>query len=737
MKQISGMWPGLCLVAVGLASCGFPPLGQVTGGDDAGPSIGAGDDAGGTPGGGNDSGPNTGSGDAAAGDDAGAPIDAAPPSISLELIAGDIGGIGNGDGDGSAARFDGPTGVAVDGAGNVYIVDHNNHTIRKLSAAGTVTTLAGSPGVADSLDGTGAAARFNNPTGIAVDTGGTIYVADQDNHTIRKVTAAGDVTTMAGSAGIPGSVDATGGAARFNFPAAVAVDAAGNVYVADSNNQTIRKITATGAVTTLAGTAGARGNTDGAGAVARFSNPAAVAVDAADNLYVADHDNNTIRKVTGSGVVTTLAGTAGATGSTDGAGTAARFRSPSGVTADRNGTLYVADQDNSTIRKITATGAVTTLAGSATQLGSDDGAGTVARFRSPAGVGIDAAGNVYVADQDNSLVRKITAAGSVTTLAGAVGQVGAADGPGAIARFSFPAGVATDAAGDLYVADSNNRIVRRITSSGAVTTLAGAPGVSGELDGTGTAARFSFPAGIAVDAAGTVYLADESNHSIRKISPAGAVTTFAGSSGTPGSADGTGTAAQFSFPNGVAIDGAGTLYVADQGNHTIRKVTADGVVTTLAGSPGALGSADGVGSAARFRFPAGVVVDSAGTLYVADGNNHTIRKVTPGGAVTTLAGAAGIPGSADGTGTTARFRFPSALAIDGADNLYVADRDNATLRKVTPTGTTTTLAGIAGVTGIVLGATPRFAGPRGLVILGDSLAVSDANAILRLHRGAP
>jgi hypothetical protein len=508
------------------------------------------------------------------------------------------------------------------------------------------------------------------------------------------------------------------------------------VYVADGNNDTIRKITASGMVTTLAGSAGVSGSTDGMGAAAHFYLPTGVAVDTAGNVYVADHDNNTIRKVTAAGVVTTLAGTAGAGGSADGMGAAARFGSPAGVTVDGGGTVYVADQDNSTIRKITATGVVTTLAGSAMLAGSADGTGATARFGFPTGLTVDSAGIIYVADQDNNTIRRVTAVGTVTTLAGAAGQFGSTDGTGGAARFSFPAGVGIDNGGNLYVADSNNRIIRKIMGTGDVTTLAGAPGMPGAVDGTGTAARFSFPAGIAVDAVGIVYLADRSNHSIRKVTSAGVVTTLAGNSGTPGSADGTGTAARFSFPTGVAIDTAGNVYVADQSNHTIRKVTAGGVVTTLAGSPGALGSADGIGAAARFRFPADVAVDTAGNVYVADQSNHTIRKVTATGVVTTLAGSPGAPGSADGMGAAARFRFPTAIAIDSVGNLYVADRDNSILRKVTPTGTATTIAGTAGVTGVLLGPAPRFTGPRGLTVIGDSIAISDANAILRLRHGA-
>ena len=521
------------------------------------------------------------------------------------------------DGTGSAARFYHPQGVAVDGSGNLYVADTSNHTVRKITAGGVVTTLAGSPGNSGTVDGTGSAARFNSPYGVAVDGSGNLYIADTNNCTIRKITAGGVVTTLAGSPGVSGSADGTGSAARFFQPYGVAVDGSGNVYVTDPSNSTIRRITASGVVTTLAGSPGVSGSADGTGSAARFNQPAFVTVDVTGNVYVADTWNATIRKITAAGVVTTLA---------DGTGSAARFNQPQGVAVDGSGNIYVANTWDHTIRKITAAGVVTTLAGSAGVAGSADGTGNAARFANPTGVAVDGVGNVYVADYSNNPIRKITVAGVVTTLAGLAGGSGSPDGTGSAARFYQPGGVAVDGSGNVYVADYGSTI-RKITAGGVVTTLAGSPGVSGSADGTGSAARFYRPSGVAVDGAGNVYVADYYNYTIRKITAGGVVTTLAGSPGASGSADGTGSAARFIYAQGVAVDGSGTVYVADGNNYTIRKITSDGVVTTLAGSPGAYyGSADGTGSAARFSTPAGVAVDGTGNVYVADRNNNTIRK---------------------------------------------------------------------------------------------------------------
>ncbi|MBI4661194.1 MAG: SMP-30/gluconolactonase/LRE family protein [Verrucomicrobia bacterium] len=349
------------------------------------------------------------------------------------------------------------------------------------------------------------------------------------------------------------------------------------------------------------------------------------------------------------------------------------------------GDLYVADTQNHTVRKIGPEGVVSTLAGlagSAGPSGYADGTLDAARFNQPRGTAIDSAGNLYVADYRNHTIRKITTDGMVSTLAGWAGSPGSANGSGSAARFNFPMDVAVDSAGNVYVADSSNHTIRKITPGGFVSTLAGWPGIVGSADGPATTARFFVPMGVAVDSAGTVYVADSLNRTIRKITPAGFVSTLAGLAGNAGVADGVGSTARFVDPRGVAVDGSGTLYVADSETHRIRKITPEGVVSTLAGW--SAGSADGTGSAARFNYPNGVTVDGAGNIFVADSGNSTIRKITPGGVVSTLGGLAGSPGSADGTGSAARFYNPAGVEVDSAGNLYVADSWNHTIRKGVP-----------------------------------------------------
>jgi sugar lactone lactonase YvrE len=489
-------------------------------------------------------------------------------------------------------------------------------------ATGVVTTLAGTAGSSGTADGTGPAARFDNPIGITTD-GTSLYVADYNSHTIRKVVIASRVvTTLAGTAGSSGIADGTGSAARFFNPDGITTDGT-NLYVVDHNNHTIRKVVIlTGVVTTLAGTAGSSGTADGTGLAAMFNYPDSITTDGT-NLYVTDESNQTIRKVViATGVVTTLAGTAGSSGTADGTGSAARFDSPDGITTDGT-SLYVADTSNQTIRKVViATGVVTTLAGTAGSSGIADGTGPAARFDNPIGITTDGT-SLYVGDYNNQTIRKVViATGVVTTLAGTT--PGSADGTSSAARFDNPIGITTDGT-SLYVADYNNHTIRKVViASRVVTTLAGTAGSSGTADGTGSAARFDNPDGITTDGT-NVYVADYNNHTIRKVVIAtGVVTTLAGTAGSSGTADGTGPAARFSGPIGITTDGT-NLYVGDY--YSIRKVViATGVVTTPDWSNGQKGSTDGTGSAIRFNGPWGVTTDGT-SLYVADHNNHTIRKV--------------------------------------------------------------------------------------------------------------
>jgi sugar lactone lactonase YvrE len=642
--------------------------------------------------------------------------------------------------------------------------------------AGSVTTTVG-PTFAIYEDG-GSRASFNGPTGVAVVYSGYIssryiYVADQVNNMIRKIGPFG-VTIFAGNLN-PGSLNGNGTAASFDQPSGVAVDApaAGeNVYVADQNNNMIRKITSSGIVSTLAGS-GSPGATDGPGGTASFNKPAGVAVDGAGNVYVADYGNNLIREISPTGVVSTLAGT-GSKGSANGPSATASFNSPTGVAVDGSGNVYVADYGNNLIREISPSGVVSTLAGNGSFVFSN-GIGTAASFSGPFGIAIDGAGNLYVAEQGNQIIRKITPNAVVSIFAGS-GKVGATNGIDSNASFWYPSGVAVDAFGYVYVADRSNELIRQVDTMGITTTLAGdkypgyvnafgtlngptsvatdaqgnvyfsdcndnlilefdtlgdlsnlaGNGIPGSNNGVDPAASFWLPYGITSDATGNVYVADRNNNMIREISRAGVVTTLAGNP-LAGSTNGTGTGASFNSPSGVAIDGSGNIFVADSKNNLIRKINPAGGVSTLAGS-GSSGSTNGMGTAASFNNPTGVAVDMAGNVYVADHGNNLIRKISPVGMVSTLAGS-GSQGSSNATGVAASFNQPIGIAVDPGGTVYVADFGNNLIRAISTSGIVSTLAG-TGSAGSSDGSltTASFSGPTGIAVDGrGNVYVADFN----------
>jgi ribosomal protein S11 len=508
-------------------------------------------------------------------------------------------------------------------------------------------------------------------------------------------------STIAGNAGY-GTADGAGAAARFSLPQGVAADGAGNVYVADSQNDTIRRITPGGLVTTIAGLAGHRGAADGAGAAARFASPRGLAVDGWGNLYVADTLSHTIRMVVPGATnwqVITLAGQPGVPGTNDGT-TNASFRSPGAIAVDQSTNLYVADTYNQTIRLITPVGTnwvVSTIAGSRGVAGNANGLGATASFSLPAGIAVDASSNLFVADMGNSEIREIAPTGTNWIV-------------GTLAAVNFPAGIALNGSNSLVVADSSDDTVVTVSYGGVVGAMAGSGGF-GSADGAGAGASFNNPQGTAVGPGGLIYVADSFNNTIRQITPEGGVSTLAGLAGGAGSTDGMNGFARFQMPAGVAVDAGGNVYVADAGNEVIRRVAPAGtnwVVTTIAGQAGIPGFLDGTGTAAQFNAPEAITVDSATNLYIADSGNDEIREMSPDGTnwnVTTLAGEVEIPGAADGESTNAQFNAPAGIALDGFGNLYVADAGNNEIRQVSPVGTNWMVTTVAGRPGFYFSAT--------------------------------
>ncbi len=580
-----------------------------------------------------------------------------------------------------------PQYIAADGAGNLFFVDHS--TVLRLDAATGISTLVagnGTPGFGGD-NGPAANSQLGGPRGIAVDSAGNVYIADTYNNRVRKVSN-GVITTVAGNGTYGFSGD--GGLAtnaQLAQPFGLAVDSAGNLYIADHDNDRIRKVS-NGVITTVAGgPCCSNGGDNGPATSTQIGSPEGIAVDSAGNLYIPDHVHNSIRKVS-NGVITTVAGngTFGYSGD-NGPATSAELAGPYTVAVDAAGNLYIGDAPANRVRKVSGE-VITTVAGNGLPgYSGDNGPATNAQLSYPYGVSVDAAGNLYIADSNNYRIRKV-ANGVITTVAGN-GTTGFSgdNGPATSAQLQ-PWGVAVDSAGSVYIADAQNNRIRKVTN-GVIITVAGngTPGFGGD-NGPATNAALYRPNGVAVDSAGNLYIADTFNNRVRKVS-GGVIATVAGN-GTPGIGGGDGglaTSATLYYPSGVAIDSAGDLYIADTESGRIRKV-ANGVITTVAG-----GSAASSGD--YLSFPRGVAVDSAGNLYIADTNNHSIRKVS-NGVMTTVAGNGTAWFSGDsGPAASAQLAYPGGVAVDSAGNLYIADTSNSRIRKVS-NGAIVTVAGNAG-----------------------------------------
>ena len=624
---------------------------------------------------------------------------------TITTVAGSgEGGFSGDGGPATRAQLFFPQGVAVDSAGNLYIADRNNHRIRRVDSTGTITTLAGTGESGFSGDGGPATqAQISWPIGVAVAGTGNLYIGDSRNHRIRRVDATtGTIATIAGTgqAGFSGDGDPAT-QAQLYYPFGLTVDGAGNLYIGDSNNHRIRKVdAATGTIDTIAGT-GVRGCCrDGGPAVeGRLFNPFGVALDGAGNLYIADAINDRIRKVDATtGTITTIAGTwQDGFGGDGGPATEALLYVPRGVAVDSAGNIYIADSLNDRIRKVdAATGTIATVAGRT--FGGDGDPATLAHIHEPNGVATDGAGNLYIADSNNHRIRKVDAtAGTITTIAG-TGESGFNQdgGPATQAQLYYPEGLAVDGAGDIYIADTNNRRIRKVdAATGTITTVAGT-GVQGHGGdgGPATLARLWGPTGVAVDGTGNIYIADTNSHRIRKVDAAtGIIDTIAGD-GAPGYSGDGGPAifARLDYAYGVAVDGAGNIYIADTDNHGIRKVDATtGTITTVAGILGVrgFGGDGGLAREAYLSSPAGVAVDSAGNLYITDRDNRRIRFFdTTTKTLATIAGTGESGFSGDGgPATQAQLTWPTGVAVDSAGNVYFADSYHNRIRRLTPRST--------------------------------------------------
>lgn len=691
-----------------------------------------------------------------------------PPATPLALLAGTTEGPGTQDGLSTAAKISIESGgMALAPNGDVLITDPGNQTIRRLAPTGQLSTWAGGgPTRSDAssegpryLDASGTAARFNVPQAVAVDAAGNAYVADAGNHLVRKIDAAGNVTTLAGKVGVCGNADGTGTAATLCSPTSIAVDREGNVFVSEwapnlqdisqtPTGNPIRKITPAGVVTTVIFRASqyatpgfGRNNPD------RLY-PVNLATDSAGTLYAADPNDHVVRKYAPNGQATVLSGTVtlNNAGYVDGAASAAKFGVLQAIAIDRSNRVFVLDRYEGTpVREIAADGSVTTVRRADS---CSFGPNMLPQpFCAGKHLAVDAEGRILITEngptdayRTYAVVYRTPRAGAPDLQVGTASLAGHTDGRGSAARFDSPGALAVDKAGLLYVRDRNNAALRTVTSDGTVATLGRAKNPCEKMTGPINDVAFCGSAPLSIDGAGNIYSFDFKR--ILKTTPAGNVTVHADLS-----------AQLDAIPSfllqgltGMVADIGGTVYaVSLQG--VVFKVTPAGAVSVFAGNPNARGHADGLAASAQFSALGHMTIDAAGNVYVVDGRYHnitgigpTIRKITPAGVVSTIAGRPDLPPAlVDGPVASAQLTVDTGavisdshawLAADASGNVYVTDPRNRVVRKIGADGQVSTLVGQRWNKGFAAGPLPGFIDePTGIAVNGSTLYLSTSNAL--------
>jgi uncharacterized protein (TIGR03437 family) len=605
----------------------------------------------------------------------------------VHVVAGNgIAGFTGDGGPATSASLNGASSAAVDSNGNLYIGDNANNRIRRVATDGTITTFAGTGSSAFGGDGGPASAASIGPVGcMAFDSANNLFFCDSENNRVRKISASGIITTVVGNGTAASSGD--GGqatAASISIPYGIAIDPNGQFYIGEGSN--VRRVAVDGTISTFAGTGQAGFSGDGGPATrAMLAFTRGLAKDAAGNLYIADVGNHRIRKIDTAGTITTVVGTGVSDFTGDGGPPQnATLYFPWDVAFDPNGKLLIVDQGNARIRVVTLGSSISTLVGNGQFRFTPDQTPALQAFLfTPGGVAADASGNLYIADTNADVIRKITADGLVQTIYGKPG-VTAINGENTI---SFPQAVTLAPTGDLLIADTGFSRVRRLSPNGTVTTVAGNQfgGFSGD-GGPATQAMLNLPTQVALDSSGRIYIADQLNHRIRVVTN-GTITTFAGNGTQASTGDGqAATGASINQPTGVTVDANGSVYIGELLGCRIRKVTPDGRISTIAGNGNCADTGDGgPASAAAVSNVRNLVFDSQGNLYFSQFNPHKVRRITPQGIISTMAGSSLTGFSGDGgLATSAALNQPSGLAIGPDGTIYIADAGNNRIRAVLP-----------------------------------------------------
>jgi hypothetical protein len=621
-------------------------------------------------------------------------VEEVTPTGKLSVVAGvvDRAGLAK-PGRATSSKLDDPCAVAVDALGDLFIADWGNFVVEKVTPAGRLSVIAGvvgKPGLP--TPGPAIHSEIWEPGGVAVDPHGDVFITDEGNEVVEKVTPAGRLSVVAGVfawppvQGPPTPGPAT--SSKLDSPIGVAVDAREDLFIGDHFNDVVEEVTPAGRLSVVAGNGRAGPPKPGPATSSDLDVPAGVAVDAHGDLFIADEGNDVVEKVTPAGRLSVIAGVVGKAGPpTPGSSTASRLAEPTGLALDAHGDLFIADTGNDVVEKVTPAGRLSLVAGVPDRGPPTPGPATSSELEEPSGVAMDFHGDLFIADSGNSVVEKVTPAGRLSVVAGVVGKAGSpTPGPATSSELDRPTGVAVNAHGDLFIADQLNNVVEEVTPAERLSVVAGVVGKSGRpTSGPATGSRLDDPTGVAVDTHGDLFIADFDNLVVEEVTPAGKLSVVAGEIGKAGSlTPGPATATKLDGPGGVAVDTRGDLFIADYGHDVIEQVTPAGRLSVVAGS-GKLGPpTPGPANSSDLDESWGVAVDAHGELFIADYGNNVVEEVTPAGRLSVIAGVVGRVGPpTPGRATSSALNAPFAVAVNAHGDLFIADEGNNDVEQVT------------------------------------------------------
>ena len=527
--------------------------------------------------------------------------------------------------------------VAVDGSGNLYIADPLSDVVEKVTPGGTLSIIAGTGHFGRPTAGPATSSNLNHPDAVAVDSSGNVYIADTNNDLVEKVTPGGTLTIFAGNGLIGTPTPGPATSSDLSSPGDVAVDTSGNVYIADTNNSEVEKVTPGGTLSVIAGTGTSGAPTPGPATSSKLFKPLGIAVDSSGNVYIADTDNNEVEEVTSGGTLSIIAGTGASGAPTPGPATSSKLFDPSGVAVDSSGNVYIADRGNQRTEQVTSGGTLSVIAGTGAVGAPTAGTATSSKLFDPSGVAVDSSGNVYVADETAGVVGKVSS-GTMSIVAGLVDFGPPTAGAATSSELAAPGGVAVDSSGNFYIADTDNNVVVKVTAGGTLSVIAGTGTSGAPTPGPATSSNLASPSGVAVDSSGNLYIADTNNNEIEKVTPGGTLSVIAGTGATGAPTPGPATSSKLDKPAAVAVDGSGNVYIADNDNNEIEKVTPGGTLSIIAGTGTESTPTPGPATSSDLDNPLGIAVDSSGNVYIADTDNNVVEKVTPGGTLSIIAG---------------------------------------------------------------------------------------------------